>query len=49
MLSSGVVNVVGFETVPQDKGLSVGGEVSLLCSATGDGLEKLVWMRDNSG
>ncbi|KAL5252519.1 hypothetical protein ACHWQZ_G015335 [Mnemiopsis leidyi] len=44
----GVVNVVGFETVPQDKGLSVGGEVSLLCSATGDGLEKLVWMRDNS-
>ena len=41
--------MIGFETVPEDRSLSVGGEVSLLCSVTGDGLKKLLWVRTDSG
>ena len=41
------MNLVGFETQPQDKSLSAGGEVSLLCSVTGAGLKKLSWVRSD--
>ena len=41
----GVVNVIGFNTVPQDRGLPEDGEVSLLCSVIGEDLNKLVWIR----
>ena len=48
MLTSGVVNVIGFKTVPQSKGLPLNGEVSLLCSVIGDGLTQLAWVRADS-
>jgi hypothetical protein len=41
----GVVNVIGFKTVPQDRGLPEDTEVLLLCSVTGEDLNKLVWIR----
>ena len=43
------MNVISFETVPEDTSLSVGGEVSLLCSVIGEGLNKLIWVRTDSG
>ena len=43
-----MVNVVGFKTVPQSKGLPLNGEVSLLCSVIGDGLTQLAWVRADS-
>jgi hypothetical protein len=39
------VNVIGFNTVPQDMGVPEDGEVSLLCSVIGEDLNKLVWIR----
>ena len=43
------MNVISFETVPEDTSLSVGREVSLLCSVIGDDLNKLIWVRTDSG